>query len=252
MSTNNNKTILITGANGNIGSYLSTHLQDYLRKEYNIILTDITQTSESKSSPSFIKADISNIDSLRKVFIKYKIDIVIHLAGKCSKNTPWKELLPNNIIGLYNVFEITAEFKCERIIFASSINAVNNYPEGKTIKTIDLPNPKSLYGATKVWGEAIAKLYSTERSLSAICIRFGRVVNKDDKRINSKNKSEEPFPASDRLIEFADATQLIAKCIEAPKSLKFFIAHGLSNNKKKRLEIGDTKRIIKYKPKYSF
>jgi len=245
------KTILITGSSGHIGSYLSLHLPEYLSKQYNIVLTDIYNKTSNKNFP-FMKADISNVNSIKKVFEKYKVDIIIHLAANCSKKTPWEDLLPNNIIGIYNIFEIASQFKCERVIFASSINAVNNYPEGYTIKTTDLPNPKSLYGATKVWGEAIAKLYSTEKNLSSICIRFGRVVDKEDKRINSKNKGEEPFPASDRLITYEDVAQLVTKCVLAPKSIKFFIAHGLSDNKKKRLDISKTKKILKYKPKYRF
>ncbi len=241
------KTILITGANGNLGTFMATHLHEYLKNKYKLILTDI-KLLEYKTNNIFIKADISKIKSLEHIFDKYKINIVLHLAGNNSKETPWKQLLPNNVVGMYNIFQIASKFKCDRVVWSSSINSVNNYPEGITIKDNFLPHPKSLYGSTKVFGEAIAKLYATEHDLSCVCIRFGRVVDRNDERISLKHKKEEPFPSCDRLITFEDATQLVAKSIEAKKLLKFFIAHGLSDNKEKRLDIKETKRVLGYKP----
>jgi UDP-glucose 4-epimerase len=242
------KKILITGSSGFVGSNTIFILPNYLEKKYNFILTDIVKPKFSYKNYQFMKADISKMNSIKKVFRKYNPDIVVHLAANQSKKTSFEKLLPNNIIGTYNIFELSHKFNCERVVFSSSLNAVNNYPEGIIIKDDFLPNPKSLYGATKIWGEALARLYSVEKNISSICIRFGKVVDKNVGRINTKQKEEEIFNPINRLITFEDSAQLIAKSIEAPRFLKFFIAHGISDNKKKRLSLKKTKKILNYKP----
>jgi uronate dehydrogenase len=247
MKYNQDKTILITGSAGSLGKFMSGCLQTYLKNRYNFVVTD---TINKLTYPHpFIQADITNIESLRNIFKQYPIDIVVHFAGKVAKSTPWEQLLPNNIVGVYNILQVASEFKCQRVVLASSINAVNGYQEGIYDISEDAPiNPKSLYGATKAWLEAVAHLYANERNLSCICIRFGRVAYRNDPGISILNKMEDPFPSADRIITYEDATQLTARCIEAPSNLHFFIAHGVSENEKKRISIDITKKVLDFKP----
>lgn len=215
--TTSKKTILITGSNGRIGRFLSLNLAKHLTNEYQFVFLDIRSTKNNLEP--FVKCDISNIQALRKVFIKHKIDFIIHLAAKSSKTTPWKSLVPNNIIGAFNIFQVASEFKCQRIIYASSFNAVDGDEKGTEKISNEIINPKNLYGATKGFGEIIAKLYSNSHKLSSIVIRLGKVINEKSKSVNQNRN---------RIIFYDDVAKLVAKSIEAPDTLKFFIVTGLN------------------------
>ncbi len=234
--------ILITGVAGNLGSYMSKDLE----KKYNLVLTDI-KTPKQKPE-NFIKTNLCDFNAVKKLC--KNVDVVLHFAASCSKESPWEELLPNNIVSTRNIFEAAYMAGCKRVIFASSINAVNGYPEGKQIPLNALPKPANLYGATKIFGETLGNYYSAKKNLSVICLRFGRIVNKNDLRINIKNKKENPFPSCDRLIIYEDASQLIQKCISASMKIQFGIFNALSENRIKRLNIYETKKVLGYKPKY--
>ena len=86
--------ILVTGAEGVIGTAVREHLEG--RYE----LTSLTLTEQE--FPSHV-ADISDLDAIRPAF--EGVDAVVHLAASAELETPWDDVLRNNIVGTYNVFE---------------------------------------------------------------------------------------------------------------------------------------------------
>ena len=87
-------------------------------------------------------------------------------------------MLPRNVIGCYNGFQAAHEAGLSRIVFASSVNAVNGWAEEEWTAdegvSADVPVwPVNVYGAAKCFGEALGRVYSTSHGLSAICVRFG-------------------------------------------------------------------------------
>ena len=101
------KTILITGANGRIGTALVKHIDSH-NSDYHLIFADLA--------------------AVRSVFEEHDINTVIHLAGLASPDTPFEHLLPSNIEGTYNVFQSASENKVKRIIYASSAQTIEGYP----------------------------------------------------------------------------------------------------------------------------
>lgn len=227
------RTVLITGAAGRIGSFLTRQLQG----RYAFTLTDIRPPEETCGYPC-TTADIADLDAMRALC--RGVDTVVHLAADPGTEAPWESLLPRNIVGVYNVLQAAHEAGCRRVIFASSINAVSGYPQDVQVQTSMPVRPPNLYGATKAWGEAVARFYADQRDLSAICLRFGGVASRD--------AIVEPSDYLDIILTLEDLARLIVASIEAPDDLRFGIFHGLSNNRWNRLDISDTRSVLGYAP----
>ncbi len=100
------------------------------------------------------------------------IDCVVHLAG-ASVESPWDKVLPLNIEGCYNTFEAARRQGVKRVIFASSNHAVGFHRRERFIDNTVLPRPDTRYGVSKVFGEAVGRLYADKYGLSVACLRIG-------------------------------------------------------------------------------
>jgi nucleoside-diphosphate-sugar epimerase len=230
-----NRTVLITGAAGRIGSSLTRDLVG----RYDLTLADVRPPGDTHGFP-FVEADITDLDAMRRLC--RGMDTVVHLAADPSMEATWDSVLPRNVVGLYNVFQAAHEAGSRRVIFASSVNAVFGYPKDVQVRT-DMPvRPLNLYGASKAWGEAVACFYADQRGLSAICLRFGWVINRDSDLIRPNH------PYLDIALTYEDLTRLMVASIEAPDTLRFGVFHGISNNRWKRLDISDARELLGYMP----
>lgn len=129
------------------------------------------------------------------------------------------------------------------MIFASSVHVVAGYEVDVQVHTNMPVRPPNLYGASKAWGEAVARFYAEQKDLSVICLQFGWVIDRNSKHIRSEN------PNLNVMLTFEDLTRLVKASIEAPPDLRFGIFHGVSNNRWKRQDISDARNLLGYKPK---
>ncbi len=230
--------LLITGAAGTIGRLLTEHLQD----RYALVLTDKSEASPSADLP-YVQADIADFEAVKRVFGAHPgVHTVIHLAADIRTTAPWESLLPNNIVGTYNVFEAAHASGCKRVLFASSVNAVNGHPPDLQINTSMPVAPANLYGASKVWGEALGRFYADQKGMAVHCLRLGWVTPHDGGKLMTDAKND--------LLQIAlthrDLVGLFESCLAS--SLPFGIFHGVSNNFWKRLDISDTRARTGYAP----
>jgi nucleoside-diphosphate-sugar epimerase len=227
--------VLITGAAGRIGSFITAQWVD----RYDLVLTDVRTPKETFGFP-FHQVNLSSFDDVRPLL--NGIDTVVHLGANPSMEAPWDSLLPDNLISTYNVFESAHQAKARRVIFASSVNAVFGYPRDIQVK-LDMPiRPINLYGATKVWGEGVASSYAMSTDLYCISLRFGWVVDRNNPQIVPEHEY------LDIAFTYEDLTLLIAGAIDAPDDLKLGVFHGVSNNQWKRLDITESTRQLGYNP----
>lgn len=228
--------ILITGAAGEVGRVLTESLQD----QYDLVLTDRRQPAALPSLP-FLEADITSLETMRTAC--RGIDVVVHLAADPRIDAPWESLLPNNVVGTYNIFQASQEAGCRRMIFASSINAVCGYPLEVPVSTNMPVRPPNLYGASKVWGEALARFYADTTRLSCICLRFGWI----------KDANNLSLPPDDiglqHVLTYGDLVRLVVASIEAPAELRFGVFHGISNNRHRQFDISEAYTVLGYEPK---
>ncbi len=234
--------VLITGAAGRIGQYLTNQWRD----RYDLVLTDVKQPDETHGFP-FHQADLADFDAVRPLVDD--IDTVVHLGADPRMEAPWESLLPNNVIAVYNIFEAAHQAGCRRVVFASSVNAVFGYPDDVQVKTSMPVRPLNLYGATKCWGEAVACFYADQRDLSAICLRFGAVSHTPDEAPKAAERYNLDHYYFDIILTYADLTRLVQASIDAPDDVRYEVFHGVSDNKWKRLDISDARAIVGYAPR---
>ena len=159
------KTILITGAAGDVG----THLRRELAGKYRIRASDLRPLKKI-ADETFMRADISKMADALK--ITRGVDAIVHLGGY-SVEGPWEGILSANIIGCYNIFEAARRNGVKRILFPTSNHAVGFYRRDRTIDHQVYIKPDSRYGVSKVFGEALGSLYADRYGMDIICLRIG-------------------------------------------------------------------------------
>jgi uronate dehydrogenase len=222
------KTVLITGATGDVGS----HLRRELASKYKLRMSDRRPLEGKKKEEVFVKADISKMSDALK--ITKGVDAIVHLGGY-SVEGPWEGILQANIIGCYNVFEAARRNGVKRIIFPTSNHAVGFYRRDQTIDHKVYPKPDGRYGVSKVFGEALGSLYADKYGMEMFMIRIGNV---------------NPVPIDKRRLSIwfspRDLAQLVSIGIDKP-GIKFEIVYGISGNKRAWYDNSNAYRLG-YKP----
>lgn len=228
------KRVLITGGAG----FVAGMLREHWGATYRLRLADLNPVDDLAAHEEFVRMDITDLDAFRAAC--EGVHTVVHLAADRSPRADfYKTLLDLNIIGAYNAFHAAHLCGCARVVFASSVNAVLGYRDGVPIEW-DVPVfPTNVYGATKCWGEALARVYATTYGLSCICVRLGSPRWDDDGEYDADKPN--------MLISPRDTAQLFQKCVEADAD--FAIVHGVSAHKKSHLGIVQTREVLGYDPR---
>jgi uronate dehydrogenase len=221
------KTVLITGASGDVG----THLRRELAGKYALRVSDKRPLKPTKGE-KFLRADVSKMpDALR---ITKGVDAIVHLGGY-SVEGPWDPILKANIIGCYNVFEAARRNGVKRIVFPTSNHAVGFYRRDEKIDHRVYPKPDSRYGVSKVFGEALGSLYADKYGMEMFMIRIGNV---------------NPQPIDKRRLSIwfspRDLAQLVSIGIDHPE-IRFEIVYGVSANTRSWYDNSNAERLG-YKP----
>lgn len=157
--------ILLTGAAGR----LRTHLRRRFGEEGRALLaTDIAQPA---GGDPVELADLANRDAVERLMGR-DISAVIHFGG-ISGEAGWQSILDANIVGSYNIFEAARKAGVKRVIYASSYHVLGMYPTSDVPLGVDAPvRPDTLYGVSKVFGEALGRLYFDKFGIECLCIRI--------------------------------------------------------------------------------
>lgn len=168
--------ILVTGANGQIG----TVLKKALREKYgnnNVIASDIRE-SQLENSP-FEILDILDGERLALIVKKYKITQIYHLAailsasGEQHPRRTWNI----NMDGLFNVLDIAKDEKLDKIFFPSSIAAFGEHTPRQNTPQFTVLDPTTVYGISKAAGENWCQYYHLKYGVDVRSIRYPGVVS---------------------------------------------------------------------------
>ena len=230
------RTVLITGASGNIGRKLRAAWDDV----YDLVLIDAEPDPEE---PGLVVADLSEFDE-EWMGLFHGVDTVIHLAANPDQHTSWEDLVGPNIDAACNVFHAAALAGVERIVFASSNHAMGGYRDlGDIAITVDLPpRPGNPYGAAKLMAERLGKSLSGVFELTFVALRLGWVqpgANRPETLPDEWNK--ELWLSDD------DMVRLFVRAVEADLGDRsFVVVNGMSNNHGTRWDLSDSFEAIGY------
>lgn len=161
------RTVLITGATGNLGRKLAGHFS----LMSGLALRQLCLNPEN--DPSVATADLSEMhEDWASQFDG--VDTVIHLAGNPKPSADWPVVLKGNIDVTLNVYEAARRAGVKRVVFASSNWTMAGYRFGDQRLTTDLPpRPVNGYGAAKLFGERLGLSLLTGNGISFIALRIG-------------------------------------------------------------------------------
>lgn len=187
------KTVLVTGAAGFIGSFLSERLLsdfedirvigfDSVNDYYDIRLKESRlEKLQKHRNFIFIKANLADKDKVSEVFREYSPQIVVNLAAQAGVRysiTNPDAYIESNIIGFYNILEACRHSyddgatPVEHLVYASSSSVYGSNKKVPYSTDDKVDNPVSLYAATKKSDELMAHAYSKLYNIPSTGLRF--------------------------------------------------------------------------------
>ncbi|MGN1319051.1 MAG: polysaccharide biosynthesis protein, partial [Lachnospirales bacterium] len=223
------KTILVTGGGGSIGSELCRQIAKFYPKE--LIIFDIYENNayelyselknkyEDKLNIIVRIGSIRDINSIERVFEEYKPQVVFHAAA--HKHVPLMEYVPgeavkNNVFGTLNVAKCADKYGCDRFVLLSTDKAVN---------------PTNIMGATKRITELIIQHLSSVSKTKYVAVRFGNVLGSNgsviplfQKQIKSGGPVTVTHPDITRFfMTIPEASRLVLQAAALGTSGKIFV-----------------------------
>ncbi len=232
------KTILVTGAAGSIGSELSRQIIAYKPKKILLLdwwengIFDLRSEIE-KSFPSapveFIIANIQDVKKTSSIFSNLKPNIVFNAAAYkhvyLMEEYP-EEAIKNNVFGTLNLVRESIKWGVEKFVLVSTDKAAN---------------PKNVMGATKLITEAIGKYYNKKNKTKYMSVRFGNVLDSFGSVVpifRKQIEEEGPITITDKkmtryFMTIPEAAQLILKAASMGRGGELFV-----------LDMGEPVKII--------
>ena len=188
-----NKTVLVTGAAGFIGSNLVMELLrnvpgihivglDNMNDYYDVSIKDYRLVEIEKLAAEcpdckweFVKGNIADRTLIDGLFDKYEIDVVVNLAAQAGVRysiTNPDVYIESNIIGFYNLLEACRNHPVKHLVYASSSSVYGSNTKVPYSTDDKVDNPVSLYAATKKSNELMAHAYSKLYNIPTTGLRF--------------------------------------------------------------------------------
>lgn len=216
-------TVLLTGAAGRIGSALAARLPGYGWTVRGFdrtpvdggVLGDTTSTVDLDAAMAGATA-------------------VVHLAGHPTE-APWPVVREANIEGTFQVFEAARRHGVARIVYASSVHATGFTPVTPGLPTDTPSRPDTLYGVSKVFGEALGRYYADRYGLRVACLRIGTFAATPTNRSTLAT-----------WLSPDDCARLVDACLRSP-ALTYAVVWGISANTRRTWSLADG-RALGYLP----
>lgn len=265
-----NMRVLITGANGTVGTALRDHLKDF--NEYEITGVDLHDHPEYETHI----ADVTDEREMTAAIEGH--DAVVHLAmadylgGSTDRGTSWHEGYSAPIKGISHVLTGAREAGA-KVVYASSNHAVGlyevrhapeiYYPEFDLTVDHQVPTcPDSRYGVMKVIGEGLGQLAAEAHGVPFYALRIGALRGRpyDHPYGDAKRKVERGVfeRGSDAYLQEAarmkclwlsrrDGAQLVDRCLQ-DDAVTYDVFYGISDNERSWFDREHARGVLQYFP----
>jgi uronate dehydrogenase len=232
--------VLVTGSSGRIGKAVVAELQ---RQGVPVRGFDRATTI---GLPDMVVGNLLDVPAIERAMSG--VHTLIHLAATPDDDDMLRELVPNNVIGVYNVFEAARKANVRRLILASSGQVVwyqrtiGPWPIG--VDTA--PTPRYWYAACKLFLEGAGRAFSEAHGMSVIAVRLGWCPR-------TKEQVDEIAAtdwAQDVYLSPADAGRFFACAARAAADIRFAVVYATSKPKKLlRYDLETTRKLLGYEPR---
>lgn len=177
--------ILVTGTAGFIGFHVAMRLlvlgvrvigYDNVNDYYSVAFKEARlRELEKYSNFTFIRADLTDKNTLEEVFVTHKPPVVIHLAAQAGVRYSLENphaYVQSNMVGFVNILECCRHCGVQHLLYASSSSVYGANPTMPFSVKDRVDNPISLYAATKKSNELMAHTYSHLFGLPTTGMRF--------------------------------------------------------------------------------
>ena len=232
------RTVLITGACGNIGRKLRRAWADV----YDLVLID---RLDDPDDPEIITADLEILDD-EWITHFHGVDTVVHLAANTDEHAPWDDLIGPNIDVLANVFHAAALAGVERLVFASSNHVMGGRQESDSepIDVDSIPMPDGPYAVAKLIGERLGRSLGRAFDMTFIALRLGHIQEGPNR--------PETLPddwARQMWLSNADLIRLFDCAVEAEiDDRSYVVVNGMSRNHAMRWDLSEAAELLGYLP----
>lgn len=218
--------VLVTGSAGTIGSAL---LQRLPAHGWDVVGFD---RNPAHGSAHTVVGDITRAGDLDAAMAG--VTAIVHLAGQPTE-APWEVIREANIEGTVQLFEAARRAAVGRVVYASSNHAAGFTPVRPELPADTPARPDTLYGVSKVFGEALARYYVDRYGMQVACLRIGTFAPRPPDR-----RSLSTWLSPD------DCARLVDACLRAP-DLSYTVVWGVSNNTRRTWSL-DEARALGYEP----
>ena len=173
------KTILITGATGQIGTELTRALRSRYGGESVIAAGHRRAADKSMVEQGpFCRIDVTQREALEEVVAERRVDTIFHLASLLSADAEKKPRLAwgVNMGGLINVLEIARAHRCA-VFFPSSIGAFGPLTPRDNTPQDTIQRPNTIYGISKVSGELLCDYYHHRYGVDTRGVRYPGLIS---------------------------------------------------------------------------
>lgn len=249
----NPKRILVTGSAGRIGRAVVAAL---VERGHDVVGFDLVPTPGLPPERAAVGA-LADVAALRRAATG--AGAIIHLAATADDaryprgeapddgDNFLTELVPNNVVGPYQVMEAARVLNVPRVVLASTGQVIDGHLcAGSMPVTPDSPpRPRYLYACTKVFLEALGQVYAKEHGIEVLAVRLGWCP---------RAGQEEEFRASaigpDVYLSPGDAGRFFAAAVEADALPPFAVVYASSRYvSKPAYDLTATRKLLGWEPR---
>jgi uronate dehydrogenase len=212
--------VLITGAGGRIGRVLGARLPS---PGWAVRLLDV---APQEGGGDVVQADIRDAAAMDSAMAG--VSAVVHLAA-ISHDADFRTICDVNIEGTYELFEAARRAGIERFVYASTNHVVGlaRPSDGPPPE----PRPDGLYGVSKLFGEALGRLYADRFGMRVACVRIGSFAQRPTRARHLAT-----------WLSHSDGVRLFHVLLSAP-DLRYAVVYGISANTRRWWDLEPARRL---------